>query len=266
VGVGLALYLGFPWCFVYPSFYFGDPFSVSWAADWYGEGTRLFLQHCFLPVSQRADLVLHATDHEFDAPAVPLPPNHQHVGFLLWEPPSDLPEFLTREGDPWALITTSSVPQPDEFTMARAALEALANQPVRTLLTLPNRDPAPLGTLPDNATIVPFVPHIPVIQRSAIVVSHAGHGIVSKSLYYGVPMVLLPWDRDQPGVASRAEKLGVATVVPRQVVSPETVRQAVEAVLNESDYGDMAARVAARLQATDAVERACAALEGLMLS
>jgi len=53
------------------------------------------------------------------------------------------------------------------------------------------------------------------LANSRLVISHAGHGIVMKALYHGVPMILVPWGRDQPGVAARAEALGVATVIRR---------------------------------------------------
>ncbi len=58
-------------------------------------------------------------------------------------------------------------------------------------------------------------------------VGHAGHGSVMKALWGGVPMVLVPWTRDQPGVAARAECLGVAKVVRRQELSEESLRQTV---------------------------------------
>ena len=38
------------------------------------------------------------------------------------------------------------------------------------------------------------MPHSAVLKRSGLLVSHAGHGIVAKALYFGVPMVLVPWD------------------------------------------------------------------------
>jgi len=40
-----------------------------------------------------------------------------------------------------------------------------------------------LGAVPANAQIERFVPHSVVLKRSALLVSHAGHGIVAKALY-----------------------------------------------------------------------------------
>ncbi len=193
-----------------------------------------------------------------------MPPNHHHVGFLLSEPKAELPEYLDQPGDPWALVTVSSVPQDDELKLAEAALQALAHRPVRSLLTLaPDHDRRELGEIPSNARVEGFVPHAPVLQRSALLVSHAGHGIVSKALYYGVPMVLVPWDRDQPGVAARAERLGVAAVVPRTQFDPAHVADAVSSVLEDAERRAISKQTAARLQSVDAVDVACHFLERL---
>lgn len=264
-GIGLADQLskltGIPWCFVNPSFYFGENATGSWEEDWYGPTSRL-AKDCFLPLVKQADIVLHATDPEFDYQPSQLPENHHYVGFLLWEPPIDNSFLLDNPGNPWALITLSTLQQGDEAILADSALQALANWPVRTLLTQPDEDIRDkLSNLPENATIARFVPHTPVLKRSTLVINHAGHGIVSKAMTHGVPMVLLPWDRDQPGVAARAEALGVAQVVHRHLVSPETVRQAVETVLQEPGYRETAARVSTRLKGIDAVEAACGLLE-----
>jgi hypothetical protein len=58
----LAASIEVPWCFVNPSFYFGDYSTRSWEEDWYGTPIRWFAQGCLLPLAQRADIVLHATD------------------------------------------------------------------------------------------------------------------------------------------------------------------------------------------------------------
>ncbi len=141
-------------------------------------------------------------------------------------------------------------------------LWGLADQPVLTLLPLADvqlRDE--LGELPSNAIVTEYVPHSLVLEQASIVVSHAGHGIVSKALYFGVSMVLCPWDLDQPGVDTRAKALGVAKVVRRANVSLETVRQAVTTVLNNPKYRKTASLVSARSKTTDAVDVACRLLE-----
>ncbi len=74
------------------------------------------------------------------------------------------------------------------------------------------------------------------------------HGIVAKALYFGVPMVLVPWGRDQPGVAARAEALGVARVVERDGLTPETLAEAIRAVLENPSYAERARYHSERLR------------------
>ena len=83
--------------------------------------------------------------------------------------------------------------------------------------------------------------------------SHAGHGSVMKALWYGRPMVLVPWGRDQPGVAFRAAALGVAEVVPREDATAEAFSAAVDRALGDEAMRREAARHGERLRATRSV-------------
>ena len=85
-----------------------------------------------------------------------------------------------------------------------------------------------------------------------------------KALYYGVPMVLVPWDRDQPGVAARAAALGVAEVIERRDLNHRRLATAVETLLHVPRYRTSAQGIAARLQGRDAVATARARIEELL--
>ena len=152
-----------------------------------------------------------------------------------------------------------------ELAIAHSALKALAGKPVRTLLTLaPEYQRSELGPVPENVTVSGFVPHGQVLNNAALVVSHAGHGIVMKSLYHGVPMVLVPWARDQFGVAARAEKLGVAAVVHREDCSDQQLVAAVNQVFEDERYAQKASEISQRLVSGTPEESARRHIEELM--
>jgi UDP:flavonoid glycosyltransferase YjiC (YdhE family) len=163
------------------------------------------------------DLVLHATDPVFGLSFDGLPETRRYVGPLgVWEPRSTPPDYLEEPGDPWVLVAISSQMQ-DDIPIAQAALDALADRPVRVLLTVgPEHLLTELSAVPPNARVEQVVSHSAVLERARLLLSHAGHGSVMKAIRYGVPMVLVPWGRGQPGVAARADALGVAAVVPRE--------------------------------------------------
>ncbi|MDP9298132.1 MAG: hypothetical protein M3O98_05625 [Actinomycetota bacterium] len=102
-----------------------------------------------------------------------------------------------------------------------------------------------------------------VLERAALLVSHAGHGSVMKALWYGCPMILVPWGRDQPGVAARAAALRVAEVVPRGEASA-AIGGAVTRVLGDGGMREEARQHAARLQCMDPPEVAAELIEGLL--
>ena len=259
----LASELETPWCFVNPSFYFGEDSARTWDADFLGASIGTF-RYWFQPLLHKATLVLHATDAVFDVRPVRLPGHHHYVGPLLWEPPIVAPAFLRTPGVPWVLVSLSTLPQTGEIAIARAAIGAVRHEAVRVLVTVAPPQAAELGKVPDNVHLADYVPHSAVLENSRLIISHAGHGIVMKALYHGVPMVLVPWGRDQPGVASRAEALGVAIVVPRDACNDNAVAEGVRLILGDARYAERARVISKRLLAEDAVEMACAQLESFL--
>jgi UDP:flavonoid glycosyltransferase YjiC (YdhE family) len=261
----LAKQLSVPWCFVNPSFYFGNHGTRAWEQDFVGLAAGCF-RYILLPHCDQANLVLHATDQEFDPPPPGIPSHHHYIGPLFWEPrQEEESSFLNIPGAPWALISLSTVPMGGEVAIAQSALKALAEKQVRTLLTLAPKYPRnELGSVPENAIVSGFVPHNQVLNNAALVVSHAGHGIVMKCLYHGVPMVLVPWARDQFGVAARAEALGVAVVVLREDCSDRELATAVNRVLEDKRYLRRASQISRRLATETPEECGCRHIEELM--
>ena len=248
-----------PWAMVNSTFYVGPNPPRPLDADF---GPRAIpLIEYFLPLVDRATLVLHASDQVFDFDHDDLPENHRYVGPLIWEPESSIPAYLDDPGDPWVLVTLSSQLQ-DDAAVARSAMDGLGALPLRVLVTTGGSRPAEeLAPLAANARAEQYVSHAAALERSVALVSHAGHGSVMKALWHGVPMVLVPWGRDQPGVAARARRLGVAIVIPREGLGADAVAAAVTEVTTNPAYREAARRHSARLRLTDPVAVACEALE-----
>src|SRR5204863_6125172 len=146
--------------------------------------------------------VIALTAEPLEYPRTDLPAHVHLVGTQPWDAPAARPAYLDEPGDPWVLVTCSTEYQGDE-QLARTAVEALRDEPVRVLLTL--ADAYGEADLPaaDNVRVERFVPHGHVLPQAAAVVCHGGMGIVTKAASAGVPMVVVPFGRDQPEVARR---------------------------------------------------------------
>jgi UDP:flavonoid glycosyltransferase YjiC (YdhE family) len=252
-----------PWAVVNSTFYIGPNPPRPVEEDIGPRAVPLIKRYAELLES--ADLVLHATDQVFDYSFDRLPSRHHYVGPLgIWEPPQERPGYLDEPGNPWVLVSISSLRQ-DDIALADAALRALADQPVRVLVTLgPEHEPSELSGHAPNARVEKTVSHSAVLERAVLLVGHAGHGTVMKALWQGKPMVLIPWGRDQPGVAARAQALGVAEVVPRAQATAETIGAVVKKSLANKEMARNAAGHSARLRATDPPAIAASHLESLL--
>jgi UDP-glucoronosyl and UDP-glucosyl transferase len=256
---------GLRWCYVHPGYYIGPDSRRPFEADYVSN--RVITYADFVQAVGEADLVLYGTDPLFDPPPPSLPPHHHYVGPLMWERSSEAPTYLGVPGDPWVLVPlTTAGPQfqQEQIPLVRTALQTLAEFPVRVVVTLAEHLRDAIDPVPANAQIERFVPHSQVLTRCRLLVSPAGHGVVTKALYYGVPMVLIPWTGDQPGVAARAAALGVAEVVARHDITERRLAAAIQQVLGTPRYQENAARIAGHWQARDAVALARAQIEALL--
>lgn len=252
-----------PWAVINSTFYVGPNPPRPIEKDIAPRAVPLVKRYAEL--LEAADLVLHATDQVFDYSFAGLPSRHHYVGPLgIWEPPQQRPAYLDEPGDPWVLVSISSQRQ-DDVRLAEAAIAALTDQPVRVLVTLgPEHEPSELTSPPPNARIEKTVSHSAVLERAVLLIGHAGHGTVMKALWHGTPMVLIPWGRDQPGVAARAQALGVAQIVSRAEATADTVGAAVDRVLGSEDMRRAAESHATHLRATDPPAAAANRLEALL--
>jgi UDP:flavonoid glycosyltransferase YjiC (YdhE family) len=189
------------------------------------------------------DRVLALSGAPLEYPRTDLPPNIDLVGACSWDPPvpaSERPIYLEEEGDPWVLVTCSTDYQGDEL-LAATAIEALRDEPVRVLVTL--ADASGTANLPraDNVRVERFVPHQPVLEKAAAVICHGGMGIVQKSLSSAVPLVSVPFGRDQPEIGRRLRESGTGRVVSRRSLTPRRLRAAVREAMEDRAAAEAAA-------------------------
>ena len=144
-------------------------------------------------------------------------------------------------------------------------LEALESLPVRTLLTLGSGLRQEEVRVPPRAVVRRYVPHDTVLRDAALIVTHAGMGTINAALTRGVPMLCLPFGRDQPGNASRVEALGAGRAIARDA-SVEQVRSAVSDILRDERFRAGAQRMAEVIAGYDDGALAISELEGLAAS
>lgn len=173
----------------------------------------------------RAPLTLYLTSEQLDYPRAHWPESFAFVGPLAWDPPTTSPAWIDDLTRPVALVTTSSAFQ-DDGELVRIALAGLASEELDVVATMPaGVEPQ---TVPANARLEEFVPHSLVLPRAAVAITHGGFGATQKALSHGVPVVVVPFGRDQHEVARRVEWRGLGVILPRKKLTPDAIRESVE--------------------------------------
>jgi MGT family glycosyltransferase len=201
-------------------------------------------------------LLLYLTAEPFEYPRSDWPSNVRMVGPCDWDPPTEPPPWLDEVKQPIVLVTTSSEFQ-DDGQLVRCALEALADEDVYIVATLPAQDTTGI-TPPPNGRVFSFIPHAPILERAACAVTHAGMGATQKALAHGVPVCAVPFGRDQLEVARRVEAAQAGTRLPASRLRPDRLRRAVREAMGRADG---AKRVAAAFAAAGGAKSAADAFE-----
>jgi UDP:flavonoid glycosyltransferase YjiC (YdhE family) len=181
------------------------------------------------------------------------------VGPLLWEPPRDEDVSLPPGDEPVVLVAPSTSQDPEQ-RLLRAALEGLADEPVRVLAAAPGRFLSRLPS-PANARLVEWIPYARTMPRCDVVVCHGGHGTVARALASGCVVVVVPAGGDMNENAARVDWAGVGVRVPRRLCSPRSVRLAVGRARARPELRRRAGELAAWAAAHDGAERAADAVE-----
>ncbi|MEV0355257.1 glycosyltransferase [Nocardia sp. NPDC050697] len=205
------------------------------------------------------DAVIVLTGEPLEYPRTDLPAHVHLVGAQPWDLPAERPAYLDEPGDPWVLVTCSTDYQGDE-DLARVAVEALRDQPVRVLLTLAEAYEGAQLASAGNIRVERFAPHGQVLPHCAAVVTHGGFGIVSKAMAAGVPSVVVPFGRDQPEIARRVTEAGAGVTLRPKKLNAASLRAAVERARGLTPGAQAAA---ARLRAHGGAARFADVAEGL---
>jgi UDP:flavonoid glycosyltransferase YjiC (YdhE family) len=207
----------------------------------------------------RAPLSLNLTAEGFEYPRTDWPANVRLVGPSSWTPPADPPAWLDELGDPLVLVTCSTERQNDRRLIA-AALAGLPRAGFSVLATTAAHEPASFAP-PPGSRVERFVPHEAALDRTACVVCHGGMGITQKALARGVPVVVVPFGRDQLEVARRVDiaQAGVR-LMPRRL-KPERLLAAVRTAITRKPG---AVRVSGAYAAAGGPARAADEIERLV--
>jgi MGT family glycosyltransferase len=175
-----------------------------------------------------------------DLDGTSFPDNVVHVGPVIapagadagWEPP----------GRPLVVVSLGTTPM-DEIEVLQRVLDGLGELDVTVAATVGAHIDRSSLRVPPNARVSGYVEHAAMFPHADVFVGHGGHGGIMAALTFGVPVVSIPLDRDQPHNAERLEAVGAGCTVAKDS-APASIAAVVEAVRTNELQRDAARRMA----------------------
>jgi MGT family glycosyltransferase len=195
---------------------------------------------------ERADRMVVLTYRFFDPAAATAPPRVTYVGAQIGVPP----ELSQPTGDrrPTIVISPTTLGDPYARVLLDRLLDAVTGMDARVRV-LGDIDPAMLGRdVPDNVSLLGFVPPEEALANADAIVTQGGHGTTIRALAFGLPVLGIPAMIDQFDNIRSVVELGAGIELHRDA-SVADLRDGLQRLLKDPSYRAHARAAAAELRA-----------------
>lgn len=166
-------------------------------------------------------------------------------------------------------------PAPIVFTLGSSAIFAAGDfyrQSINAARQLKRRavlligDPVNLPTepLPDGIVAFEYAPYGQILPRAAAIVHQGGVGTTGQAMRAGVPMLVVPFNHDQPDNAMRIARLGVGRSLSRKKYKAKRVAAELNQLFSEAEYARKAAEVGQLVNGEDGARASADAIESVL--
>uniref|UniRef100_A0A3B3TTL5 UDP-glucuronosyltransferase n=1 Tax=Poecilia latipinna TaxID=48699 RepID=A0A3B3TTL5_9TELE len=193
-----------------------------------------------------ADFWLMRTYWDFDFPR-PLLPNFKFIGGIHCKPakplPKEIEKFVQSSGDAGIVVfSLGSMVKNLTTEKANMIASALAQLPQKVLWRYSGEKPQTLGS---NTRVYDWIPQNDLLghPKTKAFITHGGTNGIYEAIYHGVPMVGIPMFGDQPDNMVHMEAKGAAVTVKLNFMTIESLRDAVNTVINDKSYKENVMRL-----------------------
>ena len=199
--------------------------------------SRLFLPKFSLREKNLAEaLVREAPPHnfiytlrDFQPEEACFPETNYHFVGPAVDDRAEEPFSLGKSGNPIVYISFGTLMHADK-RFWKKLIAAFAGKRVEVVCSVGSEKLVrALGDLPPNVRAFAKVPQLTLLCCAALFVTHGGMNSVNEALYYGVPMIVLPFGLDQPLVGRELQRRKLGRVIaPRELTAERLWRTAKE--------------------------------------
>jgi UDP:flavonoid glycosyltransferase YjiC (YdhE family) len=90
--------------------------------------------------------------------------------------------------------------------------------------------------LPSNVKLLNTIPQLEVLERASIMITHGGLNSVKECIFFGVPMIVIPFDIDQPSNALRVVHHGLGLAENPETISVERLHSMIDRIGQDASF------------------------------
>lgn len=197
------------------------------------------------------------TSEFFQPQSESLKPHYKFVGPILAERNEQISLPVMGNGRQKIIYISMGTMFNDVQKFYQLAFEALGALDAHVVLSIGKRiQIEALGSIPNNFTVLPYVPQLQILQEADLFITHGGMNSVNEGLYYGVPLLVIPLAADQPIVANRVAELGAGKSLDKDTITAASLLETVRGLLHEQSYRTNSLKIGASLRAAGGQRKA----------
>ena len=137
----------------------------------------------------------------------------------------------------------------DDKTFYEMCMNALKDTKYQVIMTLGKGfHVASFVNIPKNFILKEYVNQLEVLQHTDLFITHAGMNGVNESLFYGVPMLLVPDTDEQTVIAMRTKELGAGIWLKKRQLNKELLIKTIDKIFANPVYKIHAKEIQKSLQ------------------
>ncbi|HSA83827.1 MAG TPA: nucleotide disphospho-sugar-binding domain-containing protein, partial [Patescibacteria group bacterium] len=153
----------------------------------------------------------------------------------------------------------------DDLSFYAMCIEAFRGSEYQVIISLGNRhDPTIFSNVPQNIIIKKYVNQLEILKRTSLFISHGGMNGVSESLYYGVPMLLIPETEEQRFNALRVQQTGAGIVLKKRGLTSDIIHDMTEKLLYDPKFVKNAKKQQELFRKSGGYKKAADEIEGCL--
>jgi NDP-glycosyltransferase len=157
---------------------------------------------------------------------------------LIETPPERWPFETPATGKPLRVYISLGTLRNNEPGFYRLCFAAFNQREWQVVMSVGDRiDVASLVPYADNFLVARSVQQTALLPNVDVFVTHGGLNSTMESLYFGVPLVVVPSIREQRLTAKRVQELGLGIVLEREILTPGNLGDSVLTVAGDREVG-----------------------------